>query len=200
MCTDLICIRHGEISDKFRGVFVGKTDIPLSPVGKRQARRLRELLRPHPGTTFLSSPLQRCLETAQIAAEPFGIAVEIEEGLREIDFGLWEGLSFEEIAAASADAVADWASFDRDFAFPEGERIGCFLDRIARIGGRLSSLDAESAVVFTHGGVIRALICHYLNLSPSNYLLFEVRLASATTIRLFEGGGILTGLNSMSGV
>ncbi|OPY93414.1 MAG: Alpha-ribazole phosphatase [Syntrophaceae bacterium PtaU1.Bin231] len=200
MGTDLMLIRHGEIGDKYRGAFVGKMDIPLSPEGRRQAERLRTFLRPQPRPAVLSSPLQRCLETARIAVEPFGFPVEVEEDLREIDFGLWEGLSFEEIAAASADAVEGWAGFDRNFTFPEGERIGGFLDRIARIGGRLAALDAGGAVVFTHGGVIRALICHFLKLSPRNYLLFEVRFASATTIRLFERGGILTGLNIMSGV
>ncbi len=200
MCTDLMLIRHGEIGGKYRGTFVGKTDVPLSPEGRRQAERLRTFLRPHPRTIFLSSPLLRCLETARIAAEPFGIPVEVEDDLREIDFGLWEGLSFEEIAAASADAVEGWAGFDEDFAFPEGERIGGFLDRIAGIGGWLASLDAEDAIVFTHGRVIRALICYFLNLPPRNYLHFKVRYASATTIRLFESGGILTGLNMMSGI
>lgn len=200
MCMDLMLIRHGEIGDRYRGLFIGKTDIPLSSEGRRQAERLQTFLRPQTDPTVLSSPLQRCLETARIATEPLGLPVEVEDDLREIDFGLWEGLSFEEIAAASADAVEGWAGFDRDFAFPEGERIGGFLDRIAGIGGRLASLDAEDVVVFTHGGVIRALICHFLNLPPRNYLLFEVRFASAATIRLFENGGILTGLNMIPGV
>lgn len=190
MCTDLILIRHGEIDVRYREIFIGKTDIPLSSEGRRQAERLREFLRPQPSPIVLSSPLQRCLETARIAAEPFRLPVEVEDDLQEIDFGLWEGLSFEEITAASAEAVKGWAGFDRNFAFPDGERIG----------GRLASLEAENAVVFTHGGVIRALICHFLNLSPRNYLLFEVHCASATTIRLFESGGILTGLNIISGV
>lgn len=198
MYSDLILIRHGEIGDKYRGTFIGKTDVPLSDKGKFQSERLRTYLKPRSSTAVLSSPLQRCRETARISMEPFGLPVEIEKDLREIDFGFWEGLSFDTIAAMNNGAVKGWVDFDRDFTFPGGERIGDFLDRMARVGGRLASLDAGSTIVFTHGGVIRALICHFLNLSPRNYLLFEVHPASVTTIRLFEHGGILTGLNVTS--
>jgi len=200
MCADLILIRHGEIGDEYRGAFIGKTDMPLSEKGKCQAERLRAYLKPQFRTAILSSPLQRCRETSQIAMEPFGLQVDVEEDLREIDFGLWECLFLKKITEDYAGAVEALTRFDRDFAFPGGERIGDFLDRMARVGGRLMSFDTERVIVFTHGGVIRALICYFLKLPPRNYLLFEVRPASVTTIRLFENGGILTGLNIMSGI
>jgi alpha-ribazole phosphatase len=60
-------------------------------------------------------------------------------------------------------------------------------------------LPDEKIVVFAHGGVIRALVCHWLSLDPSNYLMFDVRPASITTIKLFEMRGVLVGLdNSIS--
>jgi alpha-ribazole phosphatase len=195
MPEELILIRHGEVGEEHRGVFIGKTDVPLSSKGKRQADRLRMYLESRPRAVILSSPLRRCMETAEIAAEPLGLRVEVDEDLCEIDFGRWECLSFDEIAAANAGAVEGWARYDRDFAFPGGERIGDFLDRISRVGNRLVSHGAESAIAFTHGGVIRALICHFLKLAPRNYLLFEVSPASVTSIRLFKEGGVLTGLN-----
>ena len=104
-------------------------------------------------------------------------------------------LTFDEIVSVDSNAVDGWARYDRDFTFPGGERIGDFLNRVSAVGDRLASRGSGRTIVFTHGGVIRALICHFLKLDPRNYLLFEVRPASVTTIRLFEEGGILTGLN-----
>ena len=195
MLEELILIRHGDIGEKFKGIFVGKTDIPLSAEGNLQAERLRPYLESRPSTAVLSSPQLRCRETARIATEPLGLPIEVDGDLREIDFGLWECLTFDEIVSADSSVADGWARYDRDFTFPGGERIGDFLSRISAVGDRLASKDTGRAVVFTHGGVIRALICHFLKLDPRNYILFEVRPASVTTIRLFEEGGILTGLN-----
>jgi alpha-ribazole phosphatase len=195
MLEELILIRHGDIGQEFKGIFVGKTDVPLSVEGKLQAERLRSYLESRPRSAVLSSPQLRCRETARISTEPLGFSVEIDKDLREIDFGRWEGLTFDEIVSVDSSAVDGWARYDRDFTFPGGERIGDFLNRISAVGERLASRGTGQAIVFTHGGVIRALICHFLKLAPRNYLLFEVRPASITTIRLFEEGGILTGLN-----
>ncbi len=195
MVKELILIRHGDIGKRYKEVFVGKTDVPLSPDGKLQAERLGPYLASKSCTAALSSPQLRCRETAQLAAGPLGLPVAIDDDLREIDFGRWECLTYDEIVSGKPGVTDGWARYDRDFAFPGGERIGDFLGRISSVGDRLASRDGGCTVVFTHGGVIRALICHYLKLHPRHYLLFEVRPASVTTIRLFAEGGILTGLN-----
>ena len=195
MLEELVLIRHGDIGEEFKGIFVGKTDVPLSAEGKLQAERLRPYLKSRPLTAIFSSPQQRCRETARIATEALGLPVEVDEDLREIDFGRWERLTFDEIVSLDASAVDGWARYDPDFTFPGGERIGDFLNRVSAVGERLASQGTGRAVVFTHGGIIRALICHFLKLAPRNYLLFEVRPASLNTIRLFEEGGVLTGLN-----
>ena len=195
MLEELILIRHSNIGKEFKGIFVGKTDVPLSADGKLQAERLRPYLESVPRTAVLSSPQLRCRETARIATESLGLPVEVDNDLREIDFGRWECLTFDKIVSADPRAADGWARYDRDFTFPGGERIGDFLSRVSAVGDRIASRGTGRTVVFTHGGVIRALICHFLKLDPRNYLLFEVRPASVTTIRLFEEGGILTGLN-----
>ncbi len=195
MIEELILIRHGDIGEKFKGVFVGKTDVPLSTEGKLQAERLRPYLESLSPMTVLSSPYTRCQETSRIAAEPLGIPVKIDDDLREIDFGRWECLTFDEIATRDPNAVEGWARYEGDFTFPGGERIGDFLERISKAGDRIARQGTARTVVFTHGGVIRAMICHFLKIDPRHYLLFEVRPASITTIRLFKEGGILTDLN-----
>ena len=66
--------------------------------------------------------------------------------------------------------------------------------RIERLGKRLAAIDTESVVVFTHGGVVRALVCHLLGLELRHYLLFDVGLATVATLHVWDGRGVLAGL------
>jgi len=119
----------------------------------------------------------------------------IVENLREIDFGRWEGMSFAEIAAADPAAVDRWAALDDAFAFPEGEGIKAFRERIGAAAERIAADPAGTVVVFAHGGVIRFLICHFLGLPDRHHLLFDIRPASISEIRIDGGCGVLTRLN-----
>jgi alpha-ribazole phosphatase len=194
MVQHLILIRHGELGDRYRGRYIGRTDPPLSAEGRRQAAALTgpvsRLNRAH----FLASPLRRTRETAEIALGANG-AFESDANLREIDFGRWEGMGFAEIAAADPAAVDRWAVLDDAFAFPEGEGIKAFRERIRAAAERIAADPAGTVAVFAHGGVIRFLICHFLGLPDPHHLLFDVRPASISEIRIEDGKGILTLLN-----
>jgi broad specificity phosphatase PhoE len=139
--------------------------------------------------------MQRALETARNAVLPLGLQFDIDPDLREIDFGTFEGLTFDEINSRYPEQVSIWTGLDRKFAFPQGEGVACFLERIQKVGSRLASLENDTVIVFTHGGVIRALICYFLGLEPIHYVLFDVDHASVTTIRLFGESGVLSCLN-----
>jgi broad specificity phosphatase PhoE len=142
----------------------------------------------------LVSPLRRATETAEIAVGPRGAKFEVDAALREIEFGEWEGLTFEEMARRGPERLAGWAAFARDFAFPGGERLGDFLDRVALLARRLASLD-RPATLIAHGGVIRTLLCLLLGLDPRHSLLFRVDYASMTQVDLFGDRGVLVRLN-----
>ena len=195
MARRLLFLRHGEIGEQYHNRYVGSTDVSLSEQGRRQAFAVRELLKGRAFDYCVCSPMKRCRETAIAVMESKGIRIEIDQNLREIDFGQWEGMSFDEILRTSPDQVRHWAAFDPSFAFPDGEKIGDFLTRIESIAGRMANDSADTILVCTHGGVIRAMICHFLKLNPWQYILFKVKPASVTTIELFDGGGVLSGLN-----
>jgi len=244
MAELLILIRHGDLGDRRRGRYIGRTDAPLSAEGKRQAAALAgPLARLPDGASVLVSPLRRTRETAAIALgwgtipraskhvqgchtgpriaseasfdpasstdldsrfrgnDDFdiyccrGANFAVDSDLREIDFGRWEGMGFAEILAADPAAVDRWAALVEDFAFPDGESIGNFRKRIGAAAGRIAADPAGTAVVFTHGGVIRFLICHFLGLPDRAHLLFDVRPASISEIRIDGGKGVLTLLN-----
>ena len=196
MAQRLILIRHGDLGEGRRGRYIGRTDAPLSALGRRQAEALAGEFARMDGARILCSPLVRCCETARIALGP-GAGFAIDADLREIDFGRWEGMSFAEIAAADPAAVDRWAALAGDFAFPGGEGIGEFRARVEAAAGRIAADPAEKVVAVTHGGVIRLMICLFLGLDVRHCLLFEVRPASVTELSLDGGKGVLTRLNDM---
>ena len=193
----VVLIRHGETDTKYRGRFIGSTDIPLSPEGRLQSSLLAGPLRRDAAVKFISSPSLRTCETAEAALAWNTIAPELDPDIREVDFGAWEGRSFAEIDASDPEAVADWAAYRPDFAFPGGEAIADFTKRVRNAGERIAADSAETVTVFTHAGVIRAMICYYLDLDARKYLYFDVKPASVTTIMVHNGRGVLTGLNDL---
>jgi len=167
----------------------------LSAAGLDHADALRQqpdLLLPG---QWLSSPQRRARQTAEAAA---GYApIEIDEDLREIDFGRWEGLSFPEISAADPEAVGCWARLEPGFGFPDGESLDDFQARIARVAQRIATGTARRVYVVAHGGVIRALLCLWMGWPPESQLLLDVCPASITRLRLSGTHGVLCGFNDL---
>lgn len=195
MAEKLILIRHGALAAEYAGRHIGRADIGLSEAGKRQAEALGGYFQGLESVRVMVSPLRRAVETAEIALSSANRRFDIDEGLCEIDFGGWEKKTFDEIHAADPENAARWGRFEKDFAFPGGESLSGFIDRVGALARRLASHPAPTVAAITHGGVIRFLICHFLGLSPRDYLLFQVDFASITAMDLFDGAGVLTRLN-----
>lgn len=194
MAEKLILIRHGEVEPRYRNRLIGATDISLGPEGMKQSAELaKHIDRLQPGRCFCS-PMKRCLETAELSLSSAGVEIETDEDLREADFGEWEGMEFSEIAERSPDGVNKWALFEPGFGFPGGERMAGFLERVKSVSGRLTEVSEEKVVAFTHGGVIRFMICHLLGLDSSKYVSFNIRHASVTVMDIFDGKGVLSAL------
>jgi len=192
----IVLVRHGQTTWTSRRQFIGRTDVPIDAEGRRQAKGLIPCIRRMKPGRFFCSPLRRARETARIIGDDIGLDAELDQDICEIDFGRWEGMSFEDIASSDPDLVGRWAVWEKDFSFPEGESLIAFLGRVKRSADRMVADPASTILVVTHGGVIRALICHLLGLSENQYLLFDVGPASLTTIEVFDGKGVLTGLNN----
>ena len=96
-------VRHGQTTWNEQGRFCGHTDIPLSTTGRKQARKLASFLQHRPIAAIYSSDLSRARETAEIIARKRPIDSIVSPAWREINFGAWEGLTYEEIAASSGE-------------------------------------------------------------------------------------------------
>ena len=195
MAKKLLLLRHGDIGAEYHNRYIGSTDVSMSDQGKQQVRTISEWLRRQRIEYCYCSPLKRCRETAAIVLERSGGDCKVDQDLREIDFGSWEGLAFADIAQKFPDEVKRWSDFDMNFTFPEGERIGECVGRVVGVADRLVEEPADTVLVCTHGGIIRLLICYFLGLEPWQYILFRVERGSVTTIELFDGAGLLCGLN-----
>jgi len=174
----------------------GATDIPLLPHGRRQAQRLARTIAPLQPLVCLASPLVRCRETAAILAAECGISVQIENDLKEVDFGLWENLVYPDIQQKFPREAREWERLDDSFVYPAGEALADFIHRVGRVMDGLCAHPAETVLAVTHGGVIKAALCHLLSLPTDKQFLFRIRPGSLAVLDLFgHNGAALSGLN-----
>lgn len=192
MAKRLLLLRHAPIMARHVGQLIGATDVPLDPSGEAQACDwARRLHRWSPETCYCS-PLRRCQRTAALVAPDLPPLVDPD--LREIDFGDWEQRTFQEAARLDPSLMQRWADFDLDFAFPGGESLAGFLDRVRAAADRLVQSRESTVLAVTHGGVIRMMICHFLGLDPQKYLAFDVAYSAMAVIDVFDGRGVLAAL------
>jgi probable phosphoglycerate mutase len=165
----LYYIRHGETEWNAAGRFQGWRDIPLNHTGRAQATQAGEILRDlfardrldRAALPFIASPLGRARETMELLRASLGAPREgyaLEERLRELGFGRWEGMTLAEMAADDP-AIFEARNADKwGVASPDGES---YVDLQARVAGWLESLTQDAvqdAVVVAHGGTMRALM------------------------------------------
>ena len=194
MARQLLLVRHACIAPELGGRYIGSTDCDLGPEASGQVQALSAFLRTRPPATCFFSPLLRARRTAEMLCAGLGIDSRVDADLREVDFGDWEGLTFDQIACGWQEEVEAWARFSPEFTFPGGERVGDFLSRIHRVAKRLANDPAEVVLAVAHGGVVKSLICHYLGVEARQYLLFRVPYATCGVIELHDVRGVLSGL------
>jgi alpha-ribazole phosphatase/probable phosphoglycerate mutase len=159
----LILVRHCEPKEDARGLCYGRLDIGLSAAGHEHAARVAARLLEHAYDAVYTSPRSRALDTAAPIAARRALEPVVEDDLREIDFGEFEGRSYDEIAEAEPDLYRTWMETPTRVRFPGGESFADVKRRALlayeRIRGR-----HESAVVVTHGGVVRAGVAAWLGM------------------------------------
>lgn len=156
--TEILLIRHGETLWNQQGRMQGQHDSPLTAMGLQQARQLARRLKDVAFTTLYSSDLGRAHQTARCIADATRHEVIAEPGLRERDFGIFEGLTNAEIKARHPEEHAIFARRDSDYAMPGGESAARFRERVVRTLEEIAARHRdETIVVVSHGLVLDAL-------------------------------------------
>lgn len=193
----LYLLRHGETVSN--GRYVGVTDCELSETGKEEIKILSSSFSSVNFTKIFSSPLRRCVHTAELLQLPKGVVIQPD--IQEISFGRWENLTFAEIAKIDQANIDIWVSDPLNFSFPGGENVRDFVDRLKKFEDSIiQDLDDGNYLLITHGGVIRFLLCILLNIPLSNYMSFEPKPGCYSIIDVFQDSSVLSGFNLSTSV
>lgn len=183
--TTLDLIRHGECADGH--IFRGHTDSLLSDTGKRH---MLEVTHEHEGSSWqaiLTSPLQRCQQVAQQLSQERQLPVDTLSELQEISFGDWDGQSF---ATVERDAPAAFAQYWQDrekHTPPNGEPLAQFHQRTETVLAYiLKHYLGQHLLVVTHGGVIRSLLAHCLQMPIAAMQHIEVPPCCRSQLKIYH--------------
>jgi alpha-ribazole phosphatase len=192
----LLLIRHAATAWTAQGRFQGQTDVPLSSHGRRQVAALAQRLRAETLHMLYASDLQRAWETAQVLAAQHALQVHAEPRLREMAFGCWEGLVYNEIQQRDAERLATWERDQLHSAPPGGETLLQMAQRVREVYASLREAGPDKTVgLVAHGGSLQLLLCLALGLQPQSYWQFAVSPASLSELYVYEQGAVLTRLN-----
>lgn len=187
MSTILYLVRHGETDWNKKNLFQGRTDIPLSEEGIRQAKQAKERLKNQFDVVY-TSPLARAAKTAKIISEDTNLFPTIYENLIEIDFGQWEGIPFDKIKDLYPKEHKLWKTDNNTAPLVGGEQSM----KNASIRGKNAFLDIvnknpnKRILLVAHGGLIKAGIVGLYNLGINMYHNIYLDNTSITTIKFFE--------------
>jgi broad specificity phosphatase PhoE len=176
-------LRHGEHMLLGRIAAGRMPGVGLSPKGRAQVEAVAERLAPEPIDALYSSPLQRTRETAEILSLRLQLPVQLCEGVIELDFGDWTGMTFDMVRTDPRwEAWRDARAIAR---LPGGETMREVQNRaIDALLGLEAQYHGGSVVVVSHGDVIRAILLFALGMPLDLYARLEVGVASLTTIQL----------------
>ncbi len=192
----LIIVRHGETFYNAQRRFTGQSDVPLNPLGERQAAALCDSLTTERLDVIITSDLERTRITAKAIAHNHDIPVQEDSDLRELAFGEWEGYTYDEVLARDKNLASLWRVDPTQYAPPGGETVAQLRDRCARALKRWQTKYPEASVLWvTHGGLIGVLLCHVLGIDLKRRWQFRHDNASVSELRLSGDHAIIVRLN-----
>ncbi len=170
---EVVLVRHGETEWSRSGRHTGRTDVPLSELGRREAEAVGAELAGRQFPLVLTSPLRRAGETCRLAG--YGAGAQVRDDLREWDYGEYEGITTREVRREHP----DWTVWDGPI--PGGESIEQVAARADRVVAEAQQA-AGDLLVFSHGHLLRVLTARWLGLEPDAGRLFALDPATISVL------------------
>lgn len=193
----LYLVRHGETDGNVQQWYQGSTDVPLNARGIAQAKYLSQFLQSVHFDGIYSSTLQRAKMTAEIIAKPHGLDVQSYDELQEINFGVWEGHTYQEITEKWPGEIE--AFYDSDGKLPAhgGES---FLEVEQRITAKTKEIlshhkDGDTVLIASHGASIRCLLFGLLGLDLKRIWCFQQYNTAFNIIDYYGEKNVMTLMN-----
>ncbi|MDK2919084.1 MAG: alpha-ribazole phosphatase [Candidatus Petromonas sp.] len=194
--TEIIFVRHGESCMNRKGVFCGWSNSPLTDRGIKQALDVREKLKNEKIDLIISSDLDRCFKTAELINENHNIKIVREPGLKELNFGEWEGLSYEEICTRFPEVTELWQNDYINFKIPLGESLREMYERVNRTYKNILNKHEKSKIlIVSHSGVIRSILSEEICGNIESYWKFKIENCGIARLGYVDDFPVLKGIN-----
>jgi probable phosphoglycerate mutase len=193
MPLNLYLLRHGETEASRTGGYVGFTDVDLTPEGLAMAEAFAEKYEHLPWQAIFASPLKRTVATATPIAKAVGLNIQLRNGLKEMFFGEWEGLSLEEVKARHDKDYNNWMT-EPAWNPPTGGETGMQVaSRAAMVIAEIENQFTEGNVlVVSHKTTIRLMLCSLLGIDSGRYRdRINMPVASVSLVRFDKYGPML---------
>jgi broad specificity phosphatase PhoE len=183
--TRLWLIRHAEVEARYQGVFGGQIDMELSPRGHEQAAALARYLHSKTLSAIYASPMKRVQQTLQPWVVNGVPRPTIMPDLREVDFGVWTGLTFGQVQDRYGVSAWEWLNQLERAAVPQAECAAAFRSRVEPcLRQIIRRHPGQEVAIACHGGVIRMLLAILLDMPLPRTGAFQIEYASVTQVRL----------------
>jgi alpha-ribazole phosphatase/probable phosphoglycerate mutase len=195
--TEVWLIRHGETAAEYRGRCYGSSDVELSETGIRQMQAVAAALTDARLSAVYCSPRTRCRTGAQLIAAVHACPVRAVSALRELDFGEFEGRTYDEIASTHPDIYKQWMQTPTEVRFPGGEGFAEMRDRVLAVMEQLRRQNtASSFAVVAHGGVNRIVLADALGIPAAKIFRIGQKYAAMNLVQYYEEQPIVQLVNA----
>ena len=189
MAKEIVFIRHSSLAVP-RGICYGFSDIDVSNNFSTEAKWLKFNLTSFIPQLVVTSPLKRCLK---LSKEVFNKPIKLEVNLKEVNYGNWEGKSWEDISVEGGNL---WMYNNVNNCPPNGESFLQLKNRVSYVVDELIESKEDKLAVVCHGGVIRSVLSHLLNIPLENTRSFDIHYVGFVKFLKTNEGWKLVELNS----
>ncbi len=195
----LFLTRHGQTDWNIAGRYQGQSDTPLNETGLRQAEQIAKRLSSETIHAIYSSDLSRAANTAQSIADFHSLEIKKDSRWRELSFGDWEGLTYQEMSAHSPELFEAWMKDPLMISTPNGETLARLAERVKAAFDEIKEEHADQTVlVVAHSGSLQSLLAVTLGVDLNRYWQFRISQASLSEMNVYEDSVVLNLLNDIS--
>ncbi len=189
-------IRHAQSEFNEKGIFQGRLDSDLTPLGFVQARMVAKFLEGEGIEALISSPQRRAYKTALMVGDLLGLEVEVDERIREMSFGVLEGRNFWELFNERKDMMMGWLKNPVRNPLPTQEPMEAFEKRLFSFIEYIKARKEKNIAVVGHGGTLHGIVCLALGLGLENLWCVHMDNTGVTLLE-YEGKFRLSYLNRL---
>ena len=181
--TEFLFVRHGITELNVKKVYFGQLNPPLIDEGIQQIHNAKKNVAGENISLFYSSDLKRCTESAEIINKHLNLDIIEKPGFRELNFGIFEGLSHQELMGRYPEEAELFFKNWENYQIPDGESIHDFMMRaVNEIEDIKKSYKGEKILITTHSGVIQAILSYYFTGNLEAYWKFRFNHGSITKL------------------